>query len=81
MEGLVKIAVLDSEAQAQVLDALLDEQEIPHLIRTYRDSAYDGLFQAHQGWGHLEAPREYKERILHIMEELSQGNTEDGEAE
>ena len=51
-----KILVLDNEVESQLLDAILEEQKIPHLMRTYHDRAYDGLWQQQQGWGHVEAP-------------------------
>jgi hypothetical protein len=65
-----KILVLNNEVEAQLLDAVLEEQEIPHLMRTYHDRAYDGLWQQQQGWGHVEAPEEFKERILSIYQDL-----------
>ena len=65
-----KIAMLENEVQANLLESILKEQGIPHIIRTYHDSAYNGLFQASKGWGHVDAPREYKERILSILRDL-----------
>ena len=51
MEKLEKIAVLDSEVQAELVDSVLSERGIPHLMRSYHDSALDGLYQARAGWG------------------------------
>ena len=70
MAKFKKILVLNNEVEAQLLDAVLEEQEIPHLMRTYHDRAYDGLWQQQQGWGHVEAPEEFKERILSIYQDL-----------
>jgi hypothetical protein len=70
VEKFKKILVLNNEVEAQLLDAVLEEQEIPHLMRTYHDRAYDGLWQQQQGWGHVEAPEEFKERILSIYQDL-----------
>jgi len=71
MEKAVKILMLDNEFEAKLLEEILTEKKIPHLIRSYHDSAYDGLFQAHSGWGHLEAPPSYKDEILKIYEEMN----------
>ena len=65
-----KILVLNNEIEARLLDAVLTEQEIPHLMRSYHDRAYDGLWQQQQGWGHVEAPEDYREQILSIYEDL-----------
>jgi len=68
MEELVKIAVLEDEVQAGLLDSLLRERGIPHLMRSYHDSALDGLFQGSRGWGHVEAPERCREEILAILD-------------
>jgi hypothetical protein len=72
MRLLEKIVVLDNEVQAQMLDKSLDDLGIPHVMRSYHDSAYDGLYQVSRGWGHVEAPRECKAEILAILKELDQ---------
>jgi len=70
MERLEKIAVLDSEVQAELVDSVLSERGIPHLMRSYHDSALDGLYQARAGWGHIEAPGASRDEILAVIEEL-----------
>ena len=41
----IRIARLESEVQAQLLDDLLTQRGIPHLIRNYHDNADDGVVQ------------------------------------
>ncbi len=65
-----KIFTIDNNIQAQLVEAVLIERDIPHFMRTYHDSVYDGLFQVQMGWGHIEAPEEYEEEILRICNEL-----------
>lgn len=65
-----KIAVLDSEVQAELLDGVLSGQDIPHFMQSYHDSAYDGLFQAQRGWGHVAAPAQFRDEILATIENL-----------
>ncbi|MBW1848741.1 MAG: hypothetical protein JRI53_05720 [Deltaproteobacteria bacterium] len=72
MEKYKKIAVLENEIQAQLLDDVLTQQNIPHMMRSYHDSAYDGLFQHSKGWGHVEAPENHEDEILEIIDNLSQ---------
>jgi len=71
VEQFAKVLVLRNEVEAQLIDQALTEQGIPHLIRSYHDSAYDGLFQTQKGWGHVEAPPECKDEIRAIYEELA----------
>jgi hypothetical protein len=70
MEKLEKIAVLDNEVQSELVDSVLSERGIPHLMRSYHDSAYDGIFQTHAGWGHIEAPQSFRDEILAVIEDV-----------
>jgi hypothetical protein len=71
MNRAVKILSFNNEFEAKLLDEILNNKVIPHLIRSYHDSAYDGLWQNQSGWGHLEAPEEYREEILQVFNEMS----------
>lgn len=72
MKRAVKILVFNNEIEANLLDGILTERGIPHLIRSYHDSVYDGLWQSQSGWGHLEAQEAYREEILKIFNEMVQ---------
>lgn len=63
--------MLKNQMEAMLLDEILTEKRIPHIIRSYHDSAYDGLWQNTAGWGHIEAPEEFKEEILITYSEMS----------
>ena len=68
----VKVLDFNNEFEAKLLDEILNEKNIPHLIRSYHDSVYDGLWQMQSSWGHLEAPQEYKAEILLTYSQMSQ---------
>ncbi|MFW5684733.1 MAG: hypothetical protein ACOC1I_07765 [Spirochaetota bacterium] len=70
MRNYSKAALLENEIEARLLSSLLEEEEIPHFLRSYHDSAYDGIFQAQQGWGHVEADPRHHERISEIVRDL-----------
>ncbi len=77
-----KIVVLDNEIEARLMDSILTERNIPHRLKSYHDSAYDGIFQAQKGWGHVEAPVDYKEEIIAIHADLPvKGHEEEAEAD
>ncbi len=65
-----KIIELKNDIEAQLISSILDEREIPHHMHSYHDSAYDGIFQVQLGWGHIEAPEEYREEIEKIYYDL-----------
>ena len=57
-----------NEAEAQVLESLLDDEDIPHYVRSFHDSAYDGLFQTELGWGYVETPKEREAEVRRLLE-------------
>jgi hypothetical protein len=68
----IKIVVLDSEVESQLVCSILDDRDIPYYAKSYHDTAYDGLFQIQKGWGEICAPTEYQEEILEIISDLRQ---------
>ncbi|MDP7422772.1 MAG: hypothetical protein QGH40_12900 [bacterium] len=84
MENFVRIMVFENEIEAQVLDSVLKEHDIPHQVWSFHDTAYDGLFQLSKGWGFLLAPEEFRDRINLLYDEVNQAvspmeSTEDTE--
>lgn len=70
MNEYIKIAVVDSLFEAQMLDEILRDQKIPHMMKSYYDTAYDGLFQGQKGWGAVFAPAMYGQTICELLAEL-----------
>ncbi|HNY27290.1 MAG TPA: hypothetical protein PLA90_11420 [Candidatus Sumerlaeota bacterium] len=75
MTNYGKVATLENEVEAQVLSSMLDAEGIDYAIRTYHDSAYNGLFQMRNGWGIVEADLEDRDAILEILQNLRAGNS------
>ena len=70
MDKVERIAELDNEVQARLVDAILSGRSIPHLMRSNYDSAYDGIYQAAMGWGQVEAPSAFREEILAVIADV-----------
>ncbi len=70
VQDFVKITVLENENEARLLDSILTERDIPHLLRSYHDTAFDGLFQTQKGWGHVSAPPSRHDEIMEIIDDL-----------
>jgi hypothetical protein len=71
MGKAVRILTFTNEIEARLLESLLKERGIPHIIRSYHDSAYNGLWQTRSAWGCLEANEENREEIMSIFREMS----------
>lgn len=65
-----KTAILYNEFESQVLESILKERNIPHLLTSYYDTAFDGLYQTQRGWGHVSAPETFSDEILEILSDL-----------
>ena len=78
-QEFVKIAILDNIVEAQLIDSILNEHDIPHRIRSFHDTAYDGLFQFQKGWGALWTPISYKAEILEILHDVRSKNFDNQE--
>jgi len=72
-EEYKKVATLENEIEARLLDSILNERNIPHLITSYYDTPFDGLYQTLKGWGYISAPgaciEEIREIITHLRKE------------
>lgn len=67
----VKILEFKSEVEARLLSGLLEQRGIPHMLRSYHDSAYNGMWQTQTCWGFLDADEENREEIIKIFNEMS----------
>ena len=70
MSPFIKVAVLENIIEAQIMESILEEQQIPHRIRSFHDTAYDGLFQVQKGWGEIHAPRSCEGDINKILNDI-----------
>jgi hypothetical protein len=69
-QGFIRIVILENAIEAQLVRSILDQHQIPHRIRSFYDTAYNGLFQMQKGWGELAAPSSYKQEILDIVKDI-----------
>jgi hypothetical protein len=76
MNEYTKVTLLDNEFEAQLLESILTERGVPHLLRTYHDTAFNGLFQAQKGWGHVSAPAGYHDEIREVIDDIRSGGDE-----
>ena len=77
MESYQKGAILDNQFEAQLLASVLAERGIPHRMRSYYDTAFDGLFQSQKGWGYVSSPPEYLEEVNAILLALRESGAGD----
>ncbi|MDZ7833076.1 MAG: hypothetical protein U5L07_15110 [Desulfobacterales bacterium] len=66
----IHIAPIENAIEGQLMGSILTDQDIPHRIHSFHDTAYDGLYQFQKGWGEITAPEKYRDSILDILEKI-----------
>lgn len=59
----------ENEAEARALQSLLAEHGIAATVISFRDTAYDGLFQSQYGWGVIRVAEADLVEARRIIEE------------
>ena len=72
MPSFEKVAVIRDLIEAQVLESVLNERAVPFRLRSFHDTAYDGLYQFQQGWGEIYSPAERRQEILEVIQSIRQ---------
>jgi hypothetical protein len=62
--------LLQNESEASLLHGILEEDGVPHMIRSYHDRAYDGLWQMQEGWGYVETAARFASGVRTLLEVL-----------
>ncbi len=65
-----RVDILNDDVEVSAIEALLHEEQIPYALRSYHDSALDGMFQTQQGWGELFVPEEHAAHVRRLLAEL-----------
>ena len=63
-----KLRTVQNRFEGELLAAALERSGVDFFLRTFEDTAYDGLFVAQEGWGVLwvaVADKQIAEDILH----------------
>jgi hypothetical protein len=72
MPGICRVVTLQNEVEATIMKNELERRGIPHVIRSFHDSAYDGLYQMQKGWGAIEADEKHRREIEEVYSDLRQ---------
>lgn len=69
--AMVLLRDLDDRFQADLWSQTLSEQGVPYLLRTFEDTAYDGLFVSQKGYGRIFVEEEWLSRAQEIDADLA----------
>ena len=67
----------ENEAEANVIKSVLEEHGIYAEIKSFHDTAYDGLFQSQYGWGVIRVSEKNLPEAKRIIEEWKNASLEE----
>ena len=67
---MVKVFILQDRFEADIIKRELEREGIPVLIRSFRDTAYDGIYIPQKGWGEVRVPEKDRERAQELIDNL-----------
>jgi len=70
---------IDQQIEAAYLESVLKDRKIPYVLVSYYDTAYAGLFQTQNGWGHVEVPLEHADEVKNLYTEVKKAGPADRE--
>jgi hypothetical protein len=73
----VRAGVLENRFEGDRISQSLQAAEIPFVIQSFLDTAYDGLYVPQKGWGMVLVPQTFLEEAERIISEVKMGFKEE----
>ena len=72
-ENYKKITVAENKFEADLIAQTLQHEGIPCMIRSYHDTAYNGIFITQKGWAAVMVPEELEGKASDVIADLRKG--------
>ena len=81
MAHWVKAGVVENRFEGDRVSQALKEAEIPFMIKSFLDTAYDGLYIPQKGWGVVMVPERFREKAERLVKEVKRTFQEEAKDE
>jgi hypothetical protein len=81
MARWVKAGVVENRFEADRVSQAFKEAEIPFMIKSFLDTAYNGLYIPQKGWGVVMVPERVREEAEKLVIEVKKIFQEEGKDE
>jgi hypothetical protein len=81
MAHWVKAGVVENRFEGDRVSQALKEAEIPFMIKSFHDTAYDGLYIPQKGWGVVMVPESLRAEAEKLLIEVKKIFQEEGKDE
>ena len=70
MSHWVKAGTVENRFEGDRISQALEEAKIPFLIKSFHDTAYNGLYLPQKGWGVVLVPKDVRKAAAEIIAEV-----------
>jgi hypothetical protein len=77
----VKVGIIENRFEGDRISQALNGANIPFLIKSFLDTAYNGLYLPQKGWGVVRVPEEFREEAKKVIAEVKRSFKEEGKDE
>ncbi len=70
MARWVNAGVVENRFEGDRISQAMRDAGIPHMIKSFLDTAYDGLYLPQKGWGRVMVPEEWSNEAERIVLEV-----------
>jgi hypothetical protein len=81
MARWVKAGIVENRFEGDRVSQALNEAGVPFLMKSFLDTAYDGLYIPQKGWGAVMVPENFKEEAEKVIFEVKGSFTKEEEDE
>jgi hypothetical protein len=81
MARWVKAGIVENRFEGDRVSQALDEAGIPFMMKSFLDTAYDGLYIPQKGWGAVMVPKNFQEEAGKVIFEVKKSFKKEGEDE
>jgi hypothetical protein len=79
MDQWVKAGIVENRFEGDRVSQALKDAGIPFLIKSFLDTAYDGLYIPQKGWGAVMVPEGIREVAEKLISEVKKSFGKEGE--
>ena len=77
----MKAGIVENRFEGDRISQSLQDAEIPFMVKSFLDTAYDGLYVPQKGWGMVLVPEDFVEEAEKIIAEVKKSFEEEEEDE
>jgi hypothetical protein len=70
MSHWVKTGIVENRFEGDRISQALEEAKIPFVIKSFHDTAYNGLYLLQKGWGAVLVPKDFRKAAAEIIAEV-----------